>query len=99
MTGRHRHCARPEDARPAMSGPPDELGASTPSIWPMGPGRSLPRSISSGSWCARQELDPENADRRNALMTGQPLRILIIGAHPDDADIKAGGTAAKWCAL
>jgi LmbE family N-acetylglucosaminyl deacetylase len=24
---------------------------------------------------------------------------MIIGAHPDDADIKAGGTATMWCAL
>ena len=32
-------------------------------------------------------------------MSDQPLRILIIGAHPDDGDIKAGGTAARWCAL
>ncbi len=32
-------------------------------------------------------------------MTAEPLRILILGAHPDDADIKAGGTAAKWSAM
>jgi LmbE family N-acetylglucosaminyl deacetylase len=24
---------------------------------------------------------------------------MVIGAHPDDADIKTGGTAAQWCSL
>lgn len=33
------------------------------------------------------------------MPTDQSLRILVIGAHPDDADIKAGGTSAKWSAL
>jgi LmbE family N-acetylglucosaminyl deacetylase len=32
-------------------------------------------------------------------MADRPVRVLIIGAHPDDADIKAGGMAAKWCTL
>ncbi len=27
---------------------------------------------------------------------GRPLNILIIGAHPDDGEVKAAGTAALW---
>src|SRR3954464_14970366 len=27
------------------------------------------------------------------------LRFLLIGAHPDDADMRAGGTASKWSRL
>jgi LmbE family N-acetylglucosaminyl deacetylase len=27
------------------------------------------------------------------------LRIIAFGAHPDDCDIRAGGTAAKWAAM
>ncbi|MBE3040891.1 MAG: PIG-L family deacetylase [Chloroflexi bacterium] len=30
---------------------------------------------------------------------GKPLRIIAFGAHPDDCELKVGGTAAKWAAL
>jgi len=31
-----------------------------------------------------------------AALADKPLRILVIGAHPDDCEYDAGGTAARW---
>lgn len=36
-----------------------------------------------------------NADEKPV----QPLRIIVFGAHPDDAEFKTGGVAAKWAKL
>jgi GlcNAc-PI de-N-acetylase len=34
-----------------------------------------------------------------ALAQGEKIRIIAFGAHPDDCDIRAAGTAALWAKL
>src|SRR5213082_3858058 len=33
-----------------------------------------------------------------SITAAEPLRIIYFGAHPDDCEIQAGGTAAMWAA-
>lgn len=46
-------------------------------------------------------LSMDGADTVNAQQAppATPLNIIAFGAHPDDCDIRAGGTAAKWAAM
>ena len=42
---------------------------------------------------------PRIAEAQQAETPARPLRILCFGAHPDDAEFKAGGVAIKWAKL
>ena len=39
--------------------------------------------------------------RRRRVRPGcaRPMRIIVFGAHPDDCELEAGGTAARWAKL
>jgi LmbE family N-acetylglucosaminyl deacetylase len=43
--------------------------------------------------------DPSPGDAPPPAKSDGKLRIIIFGAHPDDAELRSGGVAIKWAAL
>lgn len=56
-----------------------------------------------GDGAAKSDGKPQtNPGAQPAAVAPKPdgkLRIIVFGAHPDDAEYKVGGTAAKWAKL
>jgi|SRR3954447_15616380 LmbE family N-acetylglucosaminyl deacetylase len=48
------------------------------------------------TWMAVAALATVLGMAGEAAAQGRPLNIIVFGAHPDDCDIRAGGTAIKW---
>src|SRR3954469_12582453 len=48
------------------------------------------------TWMAVAALATVLGIAGEAAAQGRPLNIIVFGAHPDDCDIRAGGTAIKW---
>ena len=42
---------------------------------------------------------PATARAGEPEKTKEPMRIIVFGAHPDDCELEAGGTAARWSKL
>ena len=49
-------------------------------------------------WCAFALACLGASSLAAQIPTGRPLRIIAFGAHPDDNELRLGGTAAKWAA-